>query len=74
MLLWLELVSEQMKHALHLQQLALQAQATHLRHALFLVQLKSEADNIWAIIDLDACTVEQRWQFASAQSWLRTPG
>jgi FAD/FMN-containing dehydrogenase len=39
-----------------------------------LLQLMSEADNIWAIIDLDACTVEQRWQFASAQAWLRTPG
>jgi hypothetical protein len=37
-------------------------------------QLMSEADNIWAIIDLNACTVEQRWQFASAQAWLRTPG
>ena len=37
-------------------------------------QLRAEADNIWAIIDLKACTVEQRWTFPSAQSALTTPG
>lgn len=36
-------------------------------------QLRNEADNIWAIIDLKACTVEQRWTFPSAQTFLTTP-
>ena len=38
------------------------------------MQLRAEADNIWAIIDLKACTVEQRWTFPSAQALFTTPG
>ena len=33
------------------------------------VQLKEKADNIWAVITPDRCTVEQRWRVPNAQSY-----